>query len=148
MCSSQRVELRHPLQSLGLFLILAVAATGCSSGSTPDEPVYPVRGVVRFRGQGAGLAVVVFQRRGDLDPHHRSYAKTAADGTFALTTREPHDGAPAGNYVITVTWPPTESEEAPGLKDKLAGRYAVPSNSKLSFEVKPEPNTVPPIDLE
>lgn len=140
------------VRGMGMLLIVVVcAAAGCQDTSTAT-PVHPVSGAVHWHGQPASQMLVVFHPQSDSSPagespSSRSYAKTDANGNFSLTTREPQDGAPAGKYAITLIWPPSESEEAQGLQDKLGGRYANPQQSRLRFEVQPGANTVPAIEL-
>ena len=74
------------------------------------------------------------------------------DGTFALTTYTKDDGAPQGEYSVTIEWRQPKSSpfgaRNPG-PDKLQGRYGDPGRSKIRFQVDPKPeNTVPPIRLE
>jgi hypothetical protein len=140
---------KHPLPSTAAcatLLTFLLPLAGCGS-SSKTEPVFPVTGSVRVSGQPAAQAMVVFHRDSASEGAPRSFAKTDAEGKFALTTFAAQDGAPAGSYRITVTWPPTEDEEKPGLKDKLQGRYSNPQTSSLNYTVKPEANQVPPLDL-
>jgi hypothetical protein len=79
------------------------------------------------------------------------------DGSFTLQTHEPQlfptpaDGAPAGEYLVTVTWVPPDyaaKSNMPTITDKLQGRYSDPQTSGLQATVKPEPNELPAFRLE
>jgi hypothetical protein len=73
---------------------------------------------------------------------------TKEDGTFAVSTFEAGDGAPAGEYVATFAW-----GEARGLgidtdSDKLSGRYSNPETSEYHVTVKEgEPTDMGRIEL-
>jgi hypothetical protein len=127
--------------------LLALLLLGCGGGAESGPRIYPVRGTVHYQGRPAGGVMVVFHRQ-DVEGSERSYGKTLPDGSFKLSTLSAGDGAPLGQYRITLTWPPTEDEEAPGLTDKLGGRYADPHKSAFLWEVKPEPNIIPPFELK
>jgi hypothetical protein len=140
-------------QALRASLALAVAATAlltasCGSGR---KTVYPVRGkVLDARQKGAAGAVVYFN---PLDPNYgdlnKPVGKVAEDGTFTLTTYEQGDGAPAGEYAVTIVWPtPRKTPLDPEGGDQLQGKFADPKSSTIRFTVKKEPgNDVPDILL-
>ncbi len=67
-------------------------------------PLYPVSGkVVSQTGDVEGLRVLFMPvTSGTDDPRGSAEGVTAADGSFQLIYREPHKGAPAGKYEITV----------------------------------------------
>lgn len=81
-------------------------------------------------------------------PDPRPRAEAGSDGAFVLNTYEDKDGAPAGEYVVTVTWPGgvlPDGREEPA--DKLLGRYESAAKSKLRATVKEGPNDLPPFQL-
>ena len=81
-----------------------------------------------------------------------------ADGRFKLESiRTP--GAPAGKYVVTITWPgETPKGKGGGLgggddekavaNDRLGGRYANRTTSKIEVTIKPGSNTLEPFRLD
>lgn len=107
--------------------------------------VYPVRGQVFVNGQPAEGALVIFHPEYDPnDPDHpRPRAYVRIDGSFELGTYEIGDGAPAGNYIVTVVWAPGESEG-----DRLRGLYADPASPRLTTVVLRGPNVLPPFRLD
>ena len=119
-------------------LALALASTGCghADGGTP---VFSVRGEFFVDGQPAEGAMVSFHPLNDPDPRAlRSYARVEGDGGYHLSTFLSGDGAPQGEYVVTVYWPDPrrkgddpdgESETLP--PDRLRGRFATPGSSVL-----------------
>ena len=90
-----------------MVVICLAGLTGCGQGSVK---LYPVRGTVLFNGQPATGAVVVFHSTHDeaLDAA-RPNGRVGASGQFELSTHQPGDGAPAGDYVVTLVWPEEKS---------------------------------------
>lgn len=149
---------------------LLAAATGCGDKAVM---LYPVHGQVKFRGNPAAGALVVFHDVRPADqlkdiPIPRATAQ--ADGTFRLTCFGAREGAPAGKYRITIVLPeavlpaePTteasdgdsapsgavvDPESAPSPRDLLKARYADPATSGLEATVVEGDNNLPAFDLE
>ena len=74
-----------------------------------------------------------------VDPRPR--AEVGADGWFDVNMYGNKDGAPAGEYIVTVIW------EGEGGFDKLKGQYSDPTKSKLRASVKEGRNELPPFKL-
>ena len=136
-----------------LFPFTCAAFLLSSCGRTGREPVYPVRGeVVDGDNRAAVGALVVFH---PADPAASGAAKPVAyvdeQGAFALTTYEKGDGAPAGEYVITIEWrrrPANPFAADREGKDRLHGRFSNPKTSQCRFKVeKGRKNVVPPIQV-
>jgi hypothetical protein len=70
-------------------------------------------------------------------------ATVQADGTFALTTFTKGDGAPPGDYVVTVQWFRVAKDGSVG-GNSLPKRYASPSTSPLSVTIREGKNDLPP----
>jgi hypothetical protein len=127
-------------------VLLAVGLASCSGGSAPpagQKPVFPVRGQVFVGDKPAVGAFVLFVPVGEpadpIDPRPR--AEVQADGSFQLSTYGDNDGAPAGEYVVVVTWTVED-------QDRLQGRYADPGRSKLRATVKEGANELQPFRLK
>lgn len=93
--------------SLGLLGagLLAVAGCGESQRIEGRADLYPVNGRVTYRGAPVPGASVVFHRQGgaaDAAPQS-AFGQTDENGNFNLTTYSNADGAPAGEYIVTVT---------------------------------------------
>jgi hypothetical protein len=130
-------------------LILALLASSCAGGR---KPVFPVRGQILDAGKkpAVGALVIFHPVPADLKDPTKPVGRVREDGTFSLTTYKEGDGAPQGEYVITITWtPPKKSPFDAEGKDQLTGRYANPERSSLRFTVEKKPdNEVPTIALE
>jgi hypothetical protein len=136
---------RWPVGSLPFALFLC-AVFGCSSGSAQNlnqKPVHPVRGSVTVGGAPATSAFVLFvplnEPANAQDPRPR--AEVRDDGSFAISTYGAEDGAPVGEYIVTIVW------EDRDLGDKLGGRYSNSKTSMLRAQVKEGANDLPPFKL-
>src|SRR5262245_35440518 len=129
------------------LLWLALVLPGCGSG---EVPVFPVRGrVLDKQGNPAAGALVVLQPLGAEAKSTRAVGRTDDNGEFKLTTNKENDGAPAGEFAVTVTWPTPKKTpfDAEG-PDKLGGALATAEKSKLRFTVEKRPdNEIPVINL-
>ncbi|HEX5269837.1 MAG TPA: carboxypeptidase-like regulatory domain-containing protein [Gemmataceae bacterium] len=132
----------------GAAALTVLLACGCS-GSRGDRPeAYPVAGRLLIDGEPAAgarvqLSAVGNERLAALSPH----AVAEADGSFRLTTYRTGDGAPAGRYALTVTWPGRPQrghEEGP---DRLHGRYANPLRPARTVEIAAAKNDLGTIQL-
>jgi hypothetical protein len=125
--------IRRPVANLA---ILALAFLCLSCGGR--KGLVPVRGRVLFDGKPVPHALVVFHPLRAAGPETvRPRGKVAGDGTFQLTTFDPHDGAPPGEYAVTVEWWLTQatrgSPEGSDLPpvNRLPARYSRAATSGL-----------------
>jgi hypothetical protein len=126
--------------------LLSVFYSSCSNG---HKPIYPVHGQVLFEGQPIPGALVVFHPQGaDAGTTEKSFAKTGPDGTFTLGTYESADGAPAGNYLVTVELWLSSGQGDEGPTSRLPPRYANPSTSGLTANVETGPIDLKPFELK
>lgn len=130
---------------IATLLVLAAlcAVVGCSGTKGPE--CIPVRGQVTYKGKPIAEATVVLHRvGGDIEGNQKPIAYTAADGTFSLTTMKKGDGAPPGEYAITVELraPQTIGEEV-----VRNGPNLLPASSGLKFVVQQGENEIPAIIL-
>lgn len=91
--------------------IAVVLLVGC--GETERfknrKAVYPVAGQFLVGGAPANGALIAFHPAGESGTGRAlpSRATTDAEGRFELTTYATSDGAPEGEFVVTVYWPAT-----------------------------------------
>jgi hypothetical protein len=123
------------------FLILV--PFGCGQvGQGPK--LYPVKGQVFLKGKPATGAVLVFVPADD-PKADRPSAVVDENGSFQVATRQPGDGAPAGDYLVSITWferrkIDRQEDDTKQFVDKLGGRYADPKASKLTVKITEGPN--------
>src|SRR5262249_26797207 len=103
------------------------------------KPTQPVQGKVYFEGTPAANAqVVFFLPSADGKSYTRAgHALVEADGSFTLTTYTANDGAPVGDYAVTITLrtPQWDDQGKPG-PNQLPPRYGRPQSSGLQAKVK------------
>jgi len=122
---------------------------GCTMKIPGRPEVFPVSGQIFVRGVPAAKAVIQLRAPGNqLLDHWRPHAIVGSDGSFHLTTFATDDGAPAGTYALTVTWPrpgkrPFDSEGP----DRFKGRYADPLRPVCELTIRPAKNDLGRINL-
>ncbi len=77
----------------------------------------------------------------------------ASDGSATLTSYKADDGAPDGDYVVTVVWklPLPQDEQSSDEErgpDQFVGRYADPATSNIRVTIAKGAATPSKIDLE
>jgi hypothetical protein len=81
----------------------------------------------------------------------RPHATVQSDGSFHLTTFATRDGAPVGDFALTVTWPGPrikgQGDDEPG-PDRLQQRYADPKKPAASIHIGTETTDLTTIDLK
>jgi hypothetical protein len=114
---------------------------------TPLE-CYPVAGTVFVSGAPAAGARLTFYPTPPRDDLPSSFKTiTDAAGRFVGSTNTVGDGLPPGRYTITMTWPEELGDSPETESDRLQGRFADPKRSRLTAEVKKQPNQLPPFHL-
>lgn len=131
---------------LGLILIIGVF--GC--GQRGPE-LHPVSGkVLDGDGKPAVNALVMFHPVGPGSAlKNPPLGRVDEKGEFHLTTFQKDDGAPAGEYIVTVEWRPAKKAPFdPEPQDRLAGRYRDPAISKLRATVGHGPTLLEPFRVK
>jgi hypothetical protein len=142
--------LRHaPLLILALLVGLVA---GC--GSSDRKPVFAAEGRIVFDGKPIPHALVTLHPLNPSDRESpRPHGSVTKDGTFVLTTYDAGDGAPAGEYGVTVEWWLTNATartgegDSPPPTNRLPGRYARVETSKLRVRIEEGANQLPIIQL-
>jgi hypothetical protein len=125
--------------------VAAAAAAGCGDPAPVRVAVHPVRGQLFVDGKPADGAYVVFTAAGPPVDGRRPAALVGPGGTFRPNFYDVGDGAPEGEYALTVYWPVSGMGMAP---DRLKGRYADPAKPVARVTVKPGDNLIDPIRLK
>jgi hypothetical protein len=130
----------------GVVLAMVVfAALGCGRASNKPR-VVKVNVKVMFgkNTPAAGAFVVFHPTNPDLEKQigGRPFGYVKDDGTVPITTYQEGDGAPEGEYGVTVVWEAKKDGKlgieggAVGSGDKLEGRYGNPNTPQLNVTVK------------
>jgi hypothetical protein len=115
--------------------------------------VYPVSGTVSLAGEPAAGAEMVFYGIDEaLQTADAPVPKARVDqqGHYQVSSYEPGDGAPAGEYRVTVIWRQSDSSDPENrdlARDRLQGKYADPETTPLRVTVEPKPNNEQSLEL-
>lgn len=134
-----------------LLLALAAALAGCSKPQQPWEQVFPVNGIVKYRGQPlSGAVVTLISEDAEFPKSVRPTAITGDDGAFEVGTYSAADGAPAGEYKVLVLHYPVQgpAENPHAGPNDLPPIYAKAETTTLKVSVAEEENELPPLELE
>jgi hypothetical protein len=146
-----------PRQSAGYACVAALALaamsvglTGCGDGGPERVAVYKAQGQLLWEGKPLPNALIVLHPQGAADPKALSArAQTDANGNFALSTYDAADGAPLGDFAVTVAYyPPVQVNGAivPG-PNALPPRYADPTTTDLRLSIREGENQLPPLSI-
>src|SRR4029079_1726904 len=109
------------------------------------QTLYAVEGKVLVNGEPAENLNVAFHPLGDGNNLFCPVGRTNNKGIFHLMTRSGADGAPAGDYRVTLVWPDGLIDECecidPTLEDRRKGLYAKAVQSKYQVTVRSSGNT-------
>jgi hypothetical protein len=134
-------------------LLIASGLAGCKRSRLDELPLrFPVQGKIFVGDKPAEGAVIAFHPVKKAEgPSSTSRGTADSQGKFSLTTYVSGDGAPEGEYIVTVYWPERplnpngEGHDLP--VDKLRGKFANPAASKLRARIGPQLTTLPRLDL-
>ncbi len=150
------------------WFVVALSVLGCDSEPPAGPiPVHPVSGQVLSNGKPVPGAIVIFHSKtpaastpppklGEESPSRTIVptGKTDSEGRFQIHTYVGNDGAPTGQYKVTVVLAgPSENRDfmaknsAPVSTVTFPSKYADPERSGLTATVKPGNNVIPPYDL-
>lgn len=135
---------------LGTVLLLAGVLCGC--GGRPEymeTDVFPASGQLTVDGTPAYGAMVLFHPVSDvgMTKGNKPFSRVGEDGRFQVTTYNTADGAPAGEYRVTVVWPEDPNARGPS-PDRLRGRYSQPETSELRAQIAGPETVLPAWELK
>jgi hypothetical protein len=130
--------------------LLTATSYGCGEATPQRVAVYPATGSLIVKGQPAtGAFVTLHPKSGGAEGVPAPRATVDKEGKFALTTFNGGDGAPEGEYVVTVQWYKLVKNGA----DVSAGpnvvppKYSRPESSNIVVRIAAGENTLEPIKL-
>jgi len=149
------------MSSVTRFVPVVVIAVACGCSAQPveklDKPLVPVRGKLSFQGKPMTNAIVTLHPVTPISVGENSKAQVSrtpfgvagSDGTFAVTTLKPSDGAPEGEYAVTISWaggiaPKSDNDAVPEL---LPPQYQNPTASGIRVQVRQGQPELPEIKL-
>jgi hypothetical protein len=139
-----------PRRRLGVSACFALAVLCCSCGPA-RKPVYPVHGEVRVDGRAPAHAQVGFfpVNGAEADAVH-PIGQVDDQGRFTLTSYAKGDGAPEGEYRVTVAWflaTGRPDDVAPPV-NYLPAAYARPDSTPLHAVVSKGGVQLQPFELK
>jgi len=139
---------RH--RQAGGFLLLLCAiflCTGCSDDWRAET--HPVTGKILVNGKPPEGAVVTLHPADEKVDKRNSmpWGVVDADGVFHLQTYEKGDGAPVGEYHVTIKWPWDVNDMSLAMTDRLGKAYSRPEKSKWQVTIVEGGNILDPIEI-
>jgi len=138
-----------------LLILLAVPSlVGCGQSDPPQVAVFPVTGKVKLVGgevpASARLVFHAVTRSEALPPGVAPSAIVDKDGSFKVGTYGTGDGAPPGEYKVTVEWyklvvTPEETYSGPNV---LPAVYASSTTTPITVSVQSGPTELSPIEID
>jgi hypothetical protein len=127
-----------------LYCCLCLASCSNPHG---EVSTVPVSGQVLVNGQPAVGVQITFHLIGEM-PERGFFPSgiTKEDGKFVLETYHQADGAPPGDYRVTLEWPAWRSKRGNG-PDKLGNRFGKPETSGLTAHIDKNTRELPPFNL-
>lgn len=134
----------------GLVATLAVVVVllpGCRKRGWLDT--YPVKGVILVDGKPAKDVKITFHPVQDMgDKPVIPSGSTNEQGEFQLSTFVTDDGAPAGEYDVTIVWPVRFNPISRLWEgDQLKGHYDKPDKAKMRITIEKKPQELSTIEL-
>jgi hypothetical protein len=132
-------------------IVVLFVLAGCGRSGPPRVETNPTKGSITYQGQPIGGAFLALHPKvGAAADVPTATAVVQPDGAFAVTTYDTGDGAPEGDYVVTIQWrKATKSggEFVPG-PNLLPAKYSRPESSDVVVHVASGTNELPPIVLK
>ena len=94
---------------LHLFFCTVILGCGEESSFKSPVPVFPASGKILYLGKPLAGVILIFHST-DVNQKIKSQATPDDDGKFVATTFKTADGAPEGDYTITLVVPSNESD--------------------------------------
>jgi hypothetical protein len=138
--------------SLLIGLPLFVGLAGCGSSQNGDRlPVFPASGKLVYDGRPLDGAFVVLHPKGAANGRAapRPHAQASADGSFTLTSYESNDGAPAGDYTMTVELRSLVKHggDVTAGPNTLPAKYSRVDTSPVAVQIAEGTNQLPEVQI-
>jgi hypothetical protein len=134
------------LRCAAAFTVLVAMIVGC--GRSDRATVYPAEGQVLWYGKPlAGAHVVFYPKQTSDGKPIAPRAQTGSDGRFRLGTYDADDGAPEGDYAVTVHYYPIRPGEGGASGNALPPKFASAKTTDLHVQIAKGPNALPPLEL-
>ena len=137
------------LAGLAAAALLAASTAGCGTAEPEHVAVFPTTGKITFRGQPTVGATVLLHPKAPQEKVPAPRASVAPDGSFELSTFNTGDGAPEGDYVLTVKWykPVKNGSDFVSGPNVIPAKYTQAESSDIVVHVAAGENDLKPIKL-
>lgn len=147
--SVSRPGRRFDVGLLGVAM-LSLTLAGCAEAKPDRAAVFPAKGTITLKGEPTHGAILALHPKTPLPagvPSPR--ANVGKDGSFAVSTYDSGDGAPEGEYVVTVTWYKLikNGEDSKIGPNVIPPKYGDPNTSDLIVKIAAGENAIPAIQL-
>ena len=143
-CSASMLAFALAATVMGLTLV------GCGSRHGDRGTLYPAEGQVFLNKEPLAGALVVLYPQGVSDEKPvPSRAQTGPDGRFRVSTFGTADGAPEGEYAVTVVQYPLQQDGSGWVSspNALPKKYASPKTTDLRVQIGDGKDTLPALVL-
>jgi hypothetical protein len=126
------------------------AIVGCGEAKPERIAVHPAAGTITFKGQPMPGAIVALHPKSALaESVPTPRANVDKDGTFKLSTFDAGDGAPEGEYILTVQWykPIKQGPDLVSGPNVVPPKYSSPQHSDKIIKIAAGQNNLDPIKL-
>lgn len=141
-----------------IVVALGLCLVGCGGGMSDEDRLklilpntqatFPVTGKVLVDGKPVPTLWVKLHPKETKPGTMFPTAQTDANGDFQMTTYLKGDGAPNGDYRVTVEWLQERVDGEWAGPSKLAGRYGSPKTTEFSVLVDGKPVTLPTLEVK
>lgn len=137
-------------------LVFAIAilsfVTGCFNSKLTPPKTVPVSGSITYKGKPAPGVRVKFHPQFNIGKlEFIPYGETGPDGRYVLNTGLPGNGAPKGEYLVSLEMPYIDADPQDGLEtelDRLKGAYSDPYKNEWTVILDEGENLLDPIQIK
>ena len=151
LCSAPARTIFHASTAKGVAALACLVATlGCGEAKPDRVAVYPAAGTITFKGQPmTGATVALHPKSAPAESVPTPRANVGKDGSFKVSTFNAGDGAPEGEYVLTVQWykPIKQGTDLVSGPNVIPPRYSNPQTSDKVIKIAAGQNNLDPIKL-
>lgn len=145
----RRATWRRTFPVLMLVAAAVCTTTGCGETAPQRTATYPVSTSITYQGKPIPGAFVALHPKVPQPDVPTPRANIGADGQLKVTTYETADGAPQGEYVLTIEWykPIKQGGDVVAGPNVIPRKYASPQTSPVVIHVAEGNSSIPPIQL-
>lgn len=135
--------------SITLSLLTPLAFVGCGDSAPLTVATYPVEAPITFQGKPTPGAFIAFHPVTPSEDVPAPRGVVTREGQLQVSTFNGGDGAPEGEYVVTVQWNRLirRGDEVVAGPNVIPRKYASPQTSNLRIRIAAGDNKLDPIRL-